>query len=128
MNLLERPGHIRLPAGNQNATRDDSVCALAAHNLLLFRTLVQLLGRIRDVLGERNGLAHGRDISKGRHHVAFILADCTPRGSSLEFACHTRATVFEANDRIELFDPLQKRIGGRSDTGRVVSLVIGERL
>ena len=49
--LAERPRNGGLPAGNEDARRDDGVNALPAQELLLVAALIELLGGVGDSLG-----------------------------------------------------------------------------
>jgi hypothetical protein len=63
-NLAERAGHMGLATRDEDARRDDSVQRLAAQQLFLVCTLVELFGNVADRFGQRELITPARNVAK----------------------------------------------------------------
>ncbi|KAJ3520812.1 hypothetical protein NMY22_g12580 [Coprinellus aureogranulatus] len=95
---------------------------------LLVRPFVQLLCNVADDLGKRELVAPAGDVAERGQDVALGPGVLLSRGCALQLAGDARPAVTETDDRVQLFHTLHERIGRCTDTRRVVTLVIGERL
>lgn len=80
---------------------------------------------LTDELGKSDGFTHGRDVLVGLEQVALTLDSSNTAMGSVQFAGGTRAAVLLGDDGVEL-GSIQERIGSRTDTRRIITLVVGK--
>lgn len=68
--LPERTGYVCLSAGDEDASCDDGFERFSAKELLLVRTLIELLGNIGDGLRKGELIAPGGNVAEGGEEVA----------------------------------------------------------
>ena len=126
--LAECPWYVGLSTGDENAGGGDGFLRLALQDALVVYPLVQLLRDIADRLRECKLVAARRDVAEGGKDVALRARSLGTGGCALQFPCHARAAISEADDRVELLDALEEGVGCCSDTRGVVAFVVCEGL
>lgn len=116
-------------AGDKDARGNDGRLVLVAQDLFLVDALEQHLCRVDDALGQADRLAHGRNLSERVLQIstgpALLVLGDSLRGH-LERARDARVVVLERDDGRELVGGIKERVGGTSDSRRVVALGIGK--
>ncbi|KAI3478596.1 hypothetical protein L1887_59441 [Cichorium endivia] len=125
--LRERSRHVVHLACHVDRGRNDGIRLLATQDLLLLDSSVRLLGHIRHCARQMDRVALALDVFKRIQHVAVPRAGRTVH-RPLQVARSSRATIAIADARLELFvDAIQQRIACRSDTRRVIAVLVGKR-
>lgn len=127
--FFKRARDAALLAGDKDARGNDGRLVLVAQDLFLVDALEEHLCRVDDALGEADRLAHGRNLSERVLQIStgptlLVLGDSLRR--HLEGACDSGVVVLERDDGRELVGGVEERVGGTSDSRRVVALGIGK--
>ena len=125
-NLLEGTLDALVPARNEDARGNDGCLRLGLEQLFLLLPLEELLGAVGYDAWQRDAVALDLDLLERLDEQLLARARRYLGGGALEPARDAAVAVLERDDGRQLACAGEKGVARSSDSGRVVSLRVGE--